>query len=56
MKVFSQLPARDSGSYRMGYAVIAGALALALFVMVHLAADSLPRTLHMITAAFGSTY
>lgn len=54
MKVLSRIPARDGGTYRMGYAVIAAALALALFVMLHLAADSLPRTLQLISAALGA--
>lgn len=56
MKVFSRIPARDGGTYRMGYAVIAGALTLALFAMLHLAAESLPRSLQLITAALGGAY
>lgn len=56
MKVVSRLPAAESGAYRMGYAVIAGAMALILAVTIPLVAGSLPRTLHLIANAFGAGY
>lgn len=49
MKGASRLPASESGAYRMGYAIIAAAMALALVATVPLVAGSLPRMLHLIT-------
>lgn len=56
MKGVSRLPANESGAYRMGYAVIAGAMALALFATIPLVAGSLPRMLHLIATALGAAY
>ena len=53
MKGVSRLPAQESGAYRMGYAVIAAALALALIATLPLVADSLPRVLRFAASALG---
>lgn len=56
MKGVSGLPANESGAYRLGYAVIAGAMALALFATIPLVAGSLPRMLHLIADTLGTAY
>lgn len=56
MKGVSRLPASESGAYRMGYAVIAAAMALALFAIIPLVATSLPRVLQLIAGSLGAAY
>lgn len=55
MKGASRLPAGDSesGAYRMGYAIIAAAMALALAATIPLVAGSLPRVLQVIAGTLG---
>jgi Flp pilus assembly pilin Flp len=58
MKGASRLPASDSesGAYKMGYAIIAAAMALALFATIPLVAGSLPRVLQLISSTLGATF
>jgi Flp pilus assembly pilin Flp len=56
MKGASRLPASESGAYRMGYAIIAAAMTLALVATVPLVAGSLPRVLHLFTGLLGAGF
>lgn len=56
MKGVSRLPASERGAYRIGYAIIAAAMALALFATIPLVASSLPRAVDLAASAMGSAF
>lgn len=58
MRGASRLPASDSdsGAYKMGYAIIAAALGLALCATIPLVAGSLPRVLQLVSSTLGAGY
>jgi Flp pilus assembly pilin Flp len=58
MKGASRLTASDSesGAYKMGYAIIAAAMALALAATIPLVSGSLPRVLQLLTGTLGAAF